>query len=82
MVLAICELLVPACFYSRAHGKKIIDRIHNTRSSGKRLRDDTDGSPCKKGRPKVSLLLSRYPPVRPHTVFADAATDERNTKAL
>lgn len=61
--------------------KKIIDRIHNTRSS-KRLRDDSDGSPRKKGRPKGSVLLNRYPPVRVDTEFADTATDERNKRAL
>lgn len=56
--------------------KKIIDRIHNTRSC-KRVRDDSDGSPRKKGRPKGSILLNRYPPVRADTEFADKATDEK-----
>ena len=61
-------------------GEKIIDRIHNTRSSSKRLQNHSDeSSPCKKGRPKVSF---RYPPLRADAEFTDAATDERNKRAL
>lgn len=50
------------------------------RSSIKRSAgDDAGASPCKRGRPKGSVLLSRY---RVDGDFADSATNERNKKAL
>lgn len=53
------------------------------RSSIKRSAgDDAGASPCKRGRPKGSVLLNRYPPVIVDGDFADSATNERNKKAL
>ena len=63
--------------------KRIIDRLHNTRSASKRLCSDSgQSSPCKRGRPKASVIMNRYPPVRVDSDFKDAATDERNKKTL
>ena len=51
------------------------------RSSLKRgVGEDAGTSPCKRGRPKGSTLLNRYPPVRVED--ADSVANERNMKAL
>lgn len=49
--------------------KKLIEKVHNLRSCSKNKRPlsetDTDSSPkAKRGRPKVSQVLSRYPPLQ------------------
>ena len=63
--------------------KKLIDRVHNMRSSLKRsVGEDAAASPCKRGRPKGTLLLNRYPPVRVEGDYVDSVTNERNMKAL
>ena len=63
----------------------MIERVHNMRASVVRKRlsnDEAGGSPCKKGRPKGSILLNRYPSLNTDLDFSDAASDERNRKAL
>ena len=63
----------------------MIERVHNMRASVVRKRlsnDEAGGSPCKKGRPKRSVLLNRYPSLNTDLDFSDAASDERNRKAL
>ena len=63
--------------------KKLIDRVHNMRSSIKHSAgEDVGASPCKRGRPKGSTLLNRYPPVRVEDNYADSVATERNMKAL
>ena len=53
------------------------------RSSLKRSAgEDAGASPCKRGRPKGSTLLNRYPPVRVEDNYADSVATERNMKAL
>ena len=63
----------------------MIERVHNMRASVVRKRlsnDEAGGSQCKKGRPKGSILLNRYPSLNTDLDFSDAASDERNRKAL
>ena len=50
-------------------GKKLIEKVHNLHSCSKNKRPlsetDTDSSPkAKRGRPKVTQVLARYPPLR------------------
>ena len=63
--------------------KRIIDRVHNIRSTSSRKRastDDIEGTPTKRGRPKGSSLLNRYPPVPDSD--NDTVSNERNLIAL
>ena len=53
--------------------KKIVERVHNVRSASARKRPSAENEGCtphKKGRPKASPTLSRYPPL------ADMGNDE------
>lgn len=61
--------------------KKMIERVHNT-ASRKRMASSDEGSSlnAKRGRPKQSLTLSRYPPVR--DVGEDDVTTGRNAELL
>lgn len=57
--------------------------MHNVRSACAKKRPSSDegqGTPVKKGRPKGSSLLNRYPPLP--EVNMDAASNERNMNAL
>lgn len=63
--------------------KKIIERVHNVRSASAKKRppsDEGESKPVKKGRPKGSSLLNRYPPISEGK--HDAASTERNMIAL
>lgn len=65
--------------------EKIVERVHNVRSASARKRppsDEGEGTPRKKGRPKVSGVLSRYPPLQFPDVGNDEVSNERNTKLL
>ena len=42
--------------------KKLIEKIHNLRPKAKRPLDDAETPKAKRGRPKVSQVLTRYPP--------------------
>lgn len=44
-------------------GKKLIGKMHNLKA--KKRASDSEGTPkAKRGRPKLSLVLTRYPPLR------------------
>lgn len=63
--------------------KKIIERVHNVRSTCAKKRssmDEGQGTPVKKGRPRGMSLLNRYPPL-PEGDNDDAST-QRNVNAL
>ena len=63
--------------------KKIIERVHNVRSACAKKRpsvDEAQGTPVKRGRPKGTSLLNRYPPLPEG--MNDAASYQRNIAAL
>ncbi len=60
-----------------------MERVHNVRSANARKRpptDESDETPCRKGRPKMSAVLSRYPPIP--DVGNDDISHARNIKLL
>jgi len=61
--------------------KKLIEKVHNLRGRMKRLNEDGNSTPkAKRGRPKVSCILTRYPPMR--DTGDDDITAERNLQQL
>ena len=60
--------------------KKLIEKVHNLKSWTKRPSDGEDTPKSKRGRPKVSPMLTRYPPIR--DLGDDDVSVERNVEQL
>ena len=60
--------------------KKIIEKVHNLKARTKRPSDGEGTPKAKRGRPKVSLVLTRYPPMR--DFGDDDIAMERNLQQL
>ena len=60
--------------------KKLIEKVHNLKSRTKRPSDGEDTPKPKRGRPKVSPMLTRYPPIR--DLGDDNVSVERNVEQL
>ena len=64
--------------------KKLIERVHNVRSAQVRKRPPPDGdaSTPKKGRPKSSAILGRYPTLEVNDIGNDDVANARNLNLL
>ena len=64
--------------------KKLIERVHNVRSAQSRKRPPPDGemSTPKKGRPKSSAVLNRYPPLEASDFGNDDVSNAQNLHLL
>ncbi len=60
--------------------KKVIEKVHNLKARTKRPSDGEGTPKAKRGRPKVSLVLTRYPPMR--DLGEDDVAVERNVQQL